>query len=61
MLVKDLNKGLASPLDAAQIDLVFNKWWPDLDSEYKKALAAASTGVRPKGRSDRELLEELLH
>jgi hypothetical protein len=59
-LVRDLNKGVATPLEADQIDLVFDKWWGDLESGYTKALGALKKGNSAVTRPDRELLEELL-
>jgi hypothetical protein len=32
-LVHDLNKEVTPPLEAKQIDLVFEKWWKDLDRD----------------------------
>jgi hypothetical protein len=41
-------------------DSVFEKWWPELDSQIKKELERAPAEVDRKQRSQRELLEEVL-
>jgi TIR domain len=42
------------------LESVFNKWWPDLESEVQRILAAASSAPSVEVRSDRSLLEETL-
>ena len=60
-LVKDLNTGLDQPLDADQVKLVFEKWWPDIRGEYERALDKGDeSSAMVDQRPDRDLLEELL-
>jgi TIR domain len=50
-------QSLAPPV----LEMVFNKWWPDLENEVRNILsAAASSGPSPAVRSDRSILEETL-
>ena len=60
-LIKTINnsapEGLA--LDNNVVESVFEKWWPDLESNIEKILATKAISKAPV-RSDRELLEEIL-
>lgn len=48
---------LAQPV----LDTVFNKWWPDLESEVLSILSAASSSIASSAvRTERSLLEETL-
>lgn len=61
LLFRDINLRLPSPLNDDQLRMVFNKWWPDLDAEYKAQLAGKSKITKKSiTRDDRELLEEIL-
>lgn len=46
-------------LPAKTVDLVFDKWWPDLESKIREILADVEEIEEPI-RTDRELLEEIL-
>jgi len=37
-LARDINARLPKPLDAIQLKLVFDQWWPSLEREYRVAL-----------------------
>jgi TIR domain len=66
LLFRDLNQRLPTPLKDDQLRMVFSKWWPDVDAEYKVLLAKGPTAAKtssngkPGTRDDRELLEEIL-
>jgi TIR domain len=49
-------------LSPSVLETVFNKWWPDLESEVNRILtaAAASSVAAPEVRTERSLLEETL-
>jgi hypothetical protein len=58
-LAHDINSRLEEPLDNARFDLIFEKWWPDLERGYKEALTRLHS-VEPHQRDQREILEEIL-
>jgi hypothetical protein len=55
-VMKTVNDATPKPLTEQQLQLAFNKWWPDLETTVKK-LPPPTTTAR---RSERELLEELV-
>ncbi len=61
ILVSDMNKKMAVPLEPDQLQMVFDKWWPDLESTYaaiaRKRYEPDSTRAH---RNERDLLEEIL-
>lgn len=60
-LCMTLNRGLeAEGLKDQQLERVFAKWWPELEDALTR-LPEAGRPSRPKQRSDRELLEEILN
>ena len=60
-LLRDLNKKLEEPLEADQLRLVFDTWWPKLEKAYKACLEnSGKAGKERKHRDSRELLEEIL-
>lgn len=60
-LMKALNSALGeNGLNAAMLDSVFEKWWPDLEPKIKAVLKEDKQQERVVKRSDRELLEEIL-
>lgn len=60
-LLSDVNQEVGASLEPDQFDLMFEKWWPDLDSAYRAAIASAGTQVTtaPRRSSD-DLLQEIL-
>ena len=50
----------AHALEQKTLDSVFEKWWPDLEKQIKKGLEAKEEPKEPL-RSDREIMEEILH
>lgn len=61
-LIRDINAKLDTPVEAQQLDRIFEKWWPDFESGYQSALTehtAKHSGV-PHRRPDRDILEEIL-
>jgi len=60
-LVKDLNIKLSNPLGESQLDLVFEKWWSDLEKEYKSAIKKFQESQPDvHHRDQQEILEEML-
>jgi hypothetical protein len=61
-VVSTMNDKLADArLDPAVLKTVFEKFWPDLEEKIEAIIAAKrETKGPPKGRDDRELLEEML-
>lgn len=57
-LVDALNANLEEPMDAARLERMFQRWWPDFEQRLAQAPAASS--APPTVRSDRELLTEIL-
>jgi len=56
-----VNKELGEDaLEIKVLDLVFEKWWPDLELKVKSLLSKAPESVPGAVRNDRELLEEIL-
>lgn len=47
-------------LEQKTLDSVFEKWWPDLEKQINKGLEAEE-GPRKPLRSDRDIMEEILH
>jgi TIR domain len=47
-------------LSSLVLETVFEKWWPDLESEVRRILTAASSDSSATVRSERSLLEETL-
>ena len=59
-LVGSINKALGEKkLLQKTLDVVFDKWWPDLEQRVNEILAEEPRSEEPI-RSDREILEELL-
>lgn len=48
-----------SALDGAVLNNVFEKWWPELESEVSRILSSPSS-ARPPSRSERDMIEEIL-
>jgi hypothetical protein len=60
-LLKTLNSALGdAALDGPVLDSVFEKWWPELESNILGVLKEEEQQQRVVMRSDRDLLEELL-
>lgn len=64
-LIETLNKSVKdNPLDKKVLDNVFEKWWPDLESNVQKILEkhreSNNNNSKIESRSDREILEEIL-
>jgi hypothetical protein len=60
-LVRTINSSAGERALASQtLDNVFNKWWPDLESNIQRILSAASSAPSSEVRKDRSLLEETL-
>ena len=60
MLFRDMNAVSEKPLGAPQLDLIFEKWWPDIESAYEAALKSADDTSKRQPRDQRELIEEIL-
>jgi TIR domain len=59
-LLRDVNAKLPKPLEFSQLQMVFQKWWPDIEREYQAALKAVVSDPKPPLREQREILEEIL-
>ena len=61
-VVSTMNDKLADArLDPSVLKIVFEKFWPDLETKIEAVITAKrETRGLPKGREDRELLEEML-
>jgi len=55
-MVASIHEAIGSRLPAADLQLTFDRWWPDLEA----SLATISRGVPANVRSERDLLEEIL-
>jgi hypothetical protein len=62
LLLKSMNKALGdSGLQDAVLDMVFSKWWPELDQRIKAALEDYRlAGFSSDKRTTRDLMEEVL-
>ena len=58
-VLQSINKVLPTPLPEKQLEITYEKWWPDLESRVKQILEEEPEDGEPI-RSDRELLEEIL-
>lgn len=59
-LLGDLNDEMEGSLGAEQVDLLFGKFWADLETDYLAALEGSGEEVESHKRTERELLEEIL-
>jgi hypothetical protein len=59
-IINDVNAKSDSPLKDTQVKMVFDKWWPDLESAYDRHLNAAKDVISAPRRMDRDILEEIL-
>lgn len=59
-LVLDINTHLENPIDEDRLQRSFERCWPELDKQLKKAHEQDSDIASKPERRDRELLEELL-
>lgn len=49
-----------SKLEQKSLDETFDMWWPKLEDEINKTLKEATITAKPKKRTDRDILEEIL-
>jgi Bacterial RNA polymerase, alpha chain C terminal domain len=60
-LLKTINTALGSgALDSNVLDSVFEKWWPDLETEINQIMAEGDAEQEMELRPNREILEEIL-
>lgn len=59
-LLHDINAKLPKPLQPPQIEMILEKWWPDLEREYETALKKSTGEARRRPRDQQDLLEEIL-
>jgi hypothetical protein len=60
-LLCDLNRKTLPPLNDTQLDIVFEKWWEDINTSYQKALLQTKGNIGPFPHRDmNEILEEIL-
>jgi hypothetical protein len=60
-LLRDINTKLQKPLDPTQLELVFDKWWPDVDREYQDALKGCVAESYVPPRDERDASNVALH
>lgn len=59
-LIATLNKDLPKPLDAAHLNKMFEKFWPDFESKLAEILQRTPHTAKVEAREERALLEEIL-
>lgn len=59
-LINDLNNGLTKPLEAEQLSNMFDKFWPDIETECRAAIQNATAKAAPQPRSSDDMLEEVV-
>jgi hypothetical protein len=59
-LLRDINKKLVRPLELVQLDLIYEKWWPDLERDYHAALKNVANEGQRTPRDSTDILEEML-
>ncbi|MFO0943050.1 MAG: toll/interleukin-1 receptor domain-containing protein [Pirellulales bacterium] len=61
-LMRDMNGRLAKPIKERPLDLILQKWWPDIDEEYKAAILkySAQETEEKNPRNEREFQDEIL-
>lgn len=60
-ICRSINAASPHPLEQALLSRSVKKWWPDLDDELKAASKSVPSAKGTRGRSDREILEEVLN
>ncbi len=61
-VLSSMNAACDSPLPGTRLERATAKWWPDLRAELERIEGAAQAATpEESGRTDRELLEELLN
>lgn len=59
-LLEDINSRLDQPLETRQLDLILEKWWPDIQRDYQEALRTVPGESKRVPRDQRDILEEIL-
>lgn len=60
-LIESINNSCnETKLDSNSLDETFDMWWPRLDNQIQEILSQDKTSTKPKKRSERDILEELL-
>jgi TIR domain len=59
-LLRDINTTNPNQLLLPQLDMIFEKWWPDLERGYEAALKESAGQTHKPPRDQRDLLEEML-
>jgi hypothetical protein len=60
VLLRDINTASEKPLTTPQLDTIFDKWWPDIESAYNSALESTDGISKRIPRDQRDLIEEIL-
>ena len=59
--IKSINKALGEEaLESSVLENVYEKWWPDLESQVAKVMNDEEEEEKAELRSDRDILEEVL-
>lgn len=60
-VIESINKALGeNALDSSVLEKVYEKWWPDLESQVMEVMKNGDHEEESELRSDREILEEVL-
>jgi hypothetical protein len=60
-LIKGINKFSGEKsLDEKRAERAFEKWWPEFEGDFKKALVSQTTQAEPSKREQNEVLDEIL-
>ena len=60
LLIRDINKNLDKPLPISQLEMIIDKWWPDIESGIEAAKKGQTNKVATVQRGERDMLEELV-
>lgn len=60
-LLETINTLSETRLDQPIVERVFEKYWPEFDTEFKKILADTPKGEKPKKRNTDDLMYEILN
>jgi hypothetical protein len=60
ILLRDLNGNLEDPIEATTLQLILDKWWPDIEAAYNAALHQSPNSGKRVRRDQQDILEEIL-
>jgi hypothetical protein len=59
-LLEDINSKLENPMEKGRLNLVIDKWWADIYSEYENAVKSATSENKQLQRPPEDILDEIL-